>query len=107
LSNFAYLRTLGQRIKMRLLHLERTAHHCGLRHAGLTAPTAPSRTTERQPAPALKIGDPRVTALLAACCLFVLTPEGITNRRLRPLVEFRDRGAIKCPRFVMPLLLCL
>ena len=44
-----------------------------------------------------------MTALLAALCLFVLTPEGITNRRLRPLVEFRDRGAIKCPRFVMPL----
>jgi hypothetical protein len=27
-----------------------------------------------------------VTALLGALCLFVLTPEGITNRRLRPLV---------------------
>ena len=97
LSNFAYLRTLGQRIKMRLLHLERTAHHCGLSHAGLTALTAPSRTTERQTAPALKIRDPHVTALLAAFCLFVLTPEGITNRRLRPLVEIRDRGCDQLP----------
>jgi hypothetical protein len=82
---------------MRILHLERTAHHCGLSHAGLTALTAPIRTTEGQPAPALKIGDPRVTALLAALCLFVLTPEGITNRRSRPLVEVRDRGCDQVP----------
>jgi hypothetical protein len=86
LSNFAYLRTLGQRINTRLLHLERTAHDCGLSGAQLTAVTSPSHTAEGQPAPALKLGDPRVTALLVALCLFVLTPEGITNRRLRPRV---------------------
>ncbi len=86
LSNFAYLRTLGQRINWRLLHLERTAHDCGLSQAKLSALTAPSRTAQGQPAPALKLGDPRVTALLGALCLFVLTPHGITNRRLRPLV---------------------
>jgi hypothetical protein len=86
LSNFAYLRTLGQRINARLLHLERTAHDCGLSQAHLSALTAPSRTVDGQPAPALKLGDPRVTALLAGLCLFALTPEGITNRRLRPLV---------------------
>jgi hypothetical protein len=86
LSNFAYLRTLGQRINARLLHLERTAHDCGLSHAHLSALTAPSRTAAGQPAPALRFGDPRVTALLAGLCLFALTPEGITNRRLRPLI---------------------
>ena len=86
LSNFAYLRTLGQRINARLLHLERTAHDCGLSHAQLSALTAPSRTAAGQPAPALKFGDPRVTALLAGVCLFALTPEGITNRRLRPRI---------------------
>jgi hypothetical protein len=96
-NNFAYLRTLGQRINTRLLHLERSAHHCGLSHARLIALAAPSRITERQPAPALKIGDPCVTALLAALCLFVLAPEGITKRRLRPLVEFRDRGCDQLP----------
>ena len=86
LSNFAYLRTLGLCINTRVLHLERTAHDCGLSHALVTALTAPGRTAAGQPAPGLKLGDPRVTALLAALCLFVLTPEGITNRRLRPLV---------------------
>ena len=39
-----------------------------------------------QPAPGLKFGEPRVMALLAACCLFGLTPAGITNRGLRPQV---------------------
>ena len=86
LSNFSHLRMLGLRINRRLLELERTAHDCGLSSARLTALTAPGRTPDGQPAPALKFGDPRVTALLAALCLFVLTPEGITNRRLRPLV---------------------
>jgi len=66
--------------------LERTAHDCGMSGALLTALTAPSRTADGQPAPGLKMGDPRVTALLAALCLFALTPEGITNRRLRPRV---------------------
>lgn len=86
LSNFAYLRTLGQRINARVLHLERTAHDCGLAEPRLVELVLPSRTSEGQPAPALKFGHPRVTALLAALCLFVLTPQGISNRRLRPLV---------------------
>ena len=38
-----------------------------------------------------------MTALLAGLCLVVLTPEGITNCRLRPLVEFRDRGCDHVP----------
>jgi hypothetical protein len=74
LSNFAYLRTLGQRINTRLLHLERTAHDCGLSQAKLSQLTSPTRTPQGQPAPALKFGDPRVTALLAGLCLFALTP---------------------------------
>jgi hypothetical protein len=86
LRNFAYLRTLGQRINARLLELERTAHDCGLSDAKLADLVLPSRTPAGQPAPGLKFGQPRVTALLQAVCLFALTPEGITNGRLRPLV---------------------
>jgi hypothetical protein len=69
LSNFAYLRTLGQRINARLLHLERTAHDCGLSRARLSALTAPSRTANGQPAPALKLGDPRVRGSPIAACV--------------------------------------
>jgi len=86
LSNFAYLRTIGQRINTRLLELERVAHDCGLAAAHLADVTQPSRTPEGQPAPGLRFGDPRVMAVLQALCLFLLVPEGITNRRLRPLV---------------------
>lgn len=86
LSTFASLRTVGQRITTRLLPLESVAHDCGLASARLADLTQPSQTPEGQPAPGLKFGDPRVTAVLAAVCLFVLPPEGLTNRRLRPLV---------------------
>jgi hypothetical protein len=86
LSNFAYLRTIGQRINTRLLQLERTAHDCSLAAARLREVTQPTVTAGGQPAPGLKLGDPRVVALLQALCLFALTPAGLTNRRLRPLV---------------------
>jgi hypothetical protein len=86
LSNFAYLRTIGQRINTRLLQVERTAHDCGLAAARLSEVTQPTVTAAGQPAPGLRVGDPRVVALLQALCLFALTPAGLTNRRLRPLV---------------------
>lgn len=86
LRNFRYLRTLGQHINRRLLEAERTAHDCGLASAQLAELILPTQTPDGQPAPALKFGQPRVTALLGALCLFVCTPEGITNGRLRPRV---------------------
>jgi hypothetical protein len=86
LRNFGDLRTLGQRINGRLLEAERVAHDCGLAAAQLTELVLPGRTPEGQPAPALKFGQPRVTALLGALCLFVSAPGGLTNSRLRPLV---------------------
>jgi hypothetical protein len=86
LSNFAYLRTLGQRINTRLLATERVAHDCGLGEPQFAALVLPSRTPDGQPAPGLKFGQPRVMALLAALCLFGLAPAGITNGRLRPHV---------------------
>jgi hypothetical protein len=87
LSNFAYPRTLGQRINTRvLLQAERVAHDCGLGEPQFAELVLPGRTPDGQPAPGLKFGQPRVMALLGTLCLFGLTPEGITNRRLRPQV---------------------
>jgi hypothetical protein len=86
LRNFGYLRTLGQRINGRVLEAERVAHDCGLAAAQLAELVLPTRTPDGQPAPALKFGQPRVTALLGALCLFATAPEGITNGRLRPAV---------------------
>jgi hypothetical protein len=86
LSNFGYLQTLGQHINSRLLDSEQTAHDCGLAAAHLSDLVQPTQTADDQPAPALKFGQPRVSALLGAVCLFACAPEGITNGRLRPVV---------------------
>ncbi|MEW6301646.1 MAG: hypothetical protein AB1671_28585 [Thermodesulfobacteriota bacterium] len=86
LRNFDYLRTLGQHINTRLLESEQVAHDCGLAPAQLADLVLPSQTATGQPAPSLKFGQPRVTALLGALSTFMCTPEGVTNGRLRPVV---------------------
>jgi hypothetical protein len=94
LRNFSYLRTLGQHINTRLLETEQVAHDCGLAPAHLADLMLPTQTPEGEPAPALKFGQPRVTALLGALCTFACTPEGLTNGRLRPVVAQLLGGAV-------------
>jgi hypothetical protein len=86
LSNLSYLRTLGDHINRRVLETESLAHDCGLAPAQLADLVQPSRTADGLTAPALKFGQPRVTAVLNALCHFLWTADGITNPQLRPLV---------------------
>jgi hypothetical protein len=86
LSNLSYLRTLGDHINRRVLETESLAHDCGLAPAQLADLVQPTQTPEGQPAPALKFGQPRVTAVLNALCHFLWTADGLTNAQLRPLV---------------------
>jgi hypothetical protein len=86
LSNLSYLRTLGDHINRRVLETERLAHDCGLAPAQLADLVQPTQTADGHPAPALKFGQPRVTALLSALCHFLWTADGLTNAQLRPLV---------------------
>jgi hypothetical protein len=86
LSNLSYLRTLGDHINRRVLETERVAHDCGLSAAQLAALVQPTQTADGQPAPALKFGQPRVTAVLNAICHFLWTADGLTNAQLRPLI---------------------
>jgi hypothetical protein len=86
LSNFSRLRDLGQRINRRLLELEELAQDARLDAPGLAAIVQPTRTAEDQPAPGLRVGQPRVDALLQALCVFTVRPDGISNGQLRPLV---------------------
>jgi len=86
LSNFGYLRTLGDHINARLLQLERVAHDCGLAPAALAELVRPTTTAAGQRAPALKFGEPRVTALLRAVGDFHWTIAGLRHRELRPIV---------------------
>jgi hypothetical protein len=86
LSNLSYLRTLGDHINRRVLETETLAHDCGLAPAQLADLVQPTQTADGQPAPALKFGQPRVTALLNALCHFLWTADGLTNKQLRPRV---------------------
>ncbi|HYX82335.1 MAG TPA: hypothetical protein VE714_08080, partial [Gemmatimonadales bacterium] len=86
LSNLSYLRTLGDHINRRVLETETLAHDCGLAAAQLADLVQPTRTADALSAPALKFGQPRVTALLNGLCHFLWTADGLTNAQLRPLV---------------------
>lgn len=86
LSNLSYLRTLGDHINRRVLETEALAHDCGLADAQLADLVQPTQTADGLPAPALKFGQPRVTAVLNALCHFLWTTDGLTNAQLRPLV---------------------
>jgi hypothetical protein len=86
LQHFEALRRLGQRTNRRLLEVEQVAHDCGLSERDLAELVLPDTTADGQPAPGLRFGQPRVMALLQALCLFAVLPEGISSRRLRPLV---------------------
>lgn len=86
LQHFDTLRRVGQRTNERLLETEQVAHDCGLSERDLAELVLPGRTADGKPAPGLKFGQPRVMALLQALCLFAVVPEGVTGRRLRPLV---------------------
>lgn len=68
------------------METECIAHDCGLAPAELAELVQPSQTAAGLPAPALKFGQPRVTALLGALCHFLWTADGLTNEQLRPLV---------------------
>ncbi len=86
LSNLGYLRTLGDHINARLLQLEQVAHDCGLAPAQFADLVRPTTTPDAQRAPALKFGQPRVTALLRALGDFHWTIDGLRHRELRPVV---------------------
>jgi hypothetical protein len=86
LRNLCYLRTLGDHINTRLLQLEQVAHDCGLAPAQLADLVRPTTTPDAQRAPALRFGEPRVTALLRGLTDFHWTIEGLRHRDLRLVV---------------------
>jgi hypothetical protein len=85
LSNLPYLRDVARHVNHRLLALERTSHNCTIAARTFDSVVLPS-IEQRQHAPGLRYGDPRVMALLAALCHFAATPDGFSNARLRTVV---------------------
>ena len=85
LKNLGALRAIGFAANRRLLRVQRLSHDCAIgaeRFDDLHRP----RNVDGQRASALRFGDQRAHALLAALLAFRLLPEGFRNRDLRPVV---------------------
>jgi hypothetical protein len=85
-ANWQALLAVGHQTNQRLLDAQLQACACAPDATTLARVVLPSRTPDGQPAPALRFGDPRAQALLAALCCFQHLLEGLTNRTLRTLV---------------------
>jgi len=91
LQNLSELRKVGFAANRRLLDVQRISHDCWIGEDNYHRITHPA-IVHGQRAPALRFGNPRVTALLSALLAFRLLPRGFTNRDLRehvaPLLGF-------------------
>lgn len=82
LCNLDELKTLGFAANRRLLGVQRISHDCSIGAETFGDLNQP-RCVDQQRASALRFGDPRVQALLAALLVFRLLPGGFSNRELR------------------------
>lgn len=85
LKNLPALRQIGFAANRRVLEVEKLSHDCNLGADAFEALQQPKQV-EGQRASALRFGDARVQALLAAIVLFCLQPQGFTSKQLRPLL---------------------
>jgi hypothetical protein len=85
IRNLDYLIEIGQNVNRRLLGVQRISHDCVLTADSLREIVLPS-LVDGQRVPALRFGEPRVLALLAALCSFAHTPDGFSNQELRNCV---------------------
>ena len=83
ISNLTYLQYIGRSINRRLLDVQRVSHNCGLSGESIERVLTPTVSQDGQPAPGLKLGDPRVMALFLALTLFFHLLNGFRNGDLR------------------------
>ena len=91
-ANWDQLLQIGHDVNERLLDAQLEACACAPDATTLERVVLPSRTDDDLPAPALRFGDPRVQALLAAVCAFPHLLDGLSNKSLHPLVAARLPG---------------
>lgn len=82
LKNLPALREIGFQANRRLLDVQRISQDATIGEDALQQVLQPA-VVDGQRAGALRFGDPRVLALLAALILFRLLPRGFTNKDLR------------------------
>jgi hypothetical protein len=85
LKHLGHLKDIGQQVNRKLLEHERLSHDCVLSSDALQRLQV-ATLEGSQRAPALRLGDPRVMAIMQALCLFAHVPTGFRNRDLRPQV---------------------
>ena len=76
----------GYTASRRLLDAECISHDPAAGTAALEMLTSPVISTTCTRVPGMRFPDPRVQALLAACCALALRPAGFTSRDLRHLL---------------------
>ncbi len=86
LTNLAAMAKAGYAANRRLLDAERISHDPAAGTAALETLTSPVITTTCTRVPGMRFPDPRVQALLAACCALALRPAGFTSRDLRHIL---------------------
>ncbi len=83
LTNLAAMAEVGYAASRRLLDAECISHDPADGAAALEAITSPVISTTCTRIPGMRFPDPRVQALLGACCALALRPAGFTSRDLR------------------------
>src|SRR5215472_2890451 len=83
LTNLAALAEVGYSANRRLLDAECISHDPAAGTAALEMLTSPVISTTCTRVPGMRFPDPRVQALLGACCALALRPAGFTSRDLR------------------------
>ncbi len=86
LTNLAAMAKAGYTANRRLLDAECISHDPAAGAAALEMLTSPVISTTCTRIPGMRFPDPRVQALLAACCALALRPAGFTSRDLRLLL---------------------
>ena len=86
LTNLAAMAKAGYAANRRLLDAECISHDPAAGAAALEMLTSPVISTTCTRVPGMRFPDPRVQALLAACCALALRPAGFTSRDLRHLL---------------------
>jgi hypothetical protein len=82
-TNLAALAEVGYTANRRLLDAECISHDPAAGAAALEMLTSPVISTTCTRVPGMRFPDPRVQALLGACCALALRPAGFTSRDLR------------------------
>ena len=86
LTNLAAMAKAGYAANRRLLDAERISHDPAAGTAALETLTSPVISSTCTRVPGMRFPDPRVQALLGACCALALRPAGFTSRDLRHLL---------------------